>query len=101
MADTDLPQSPTAATPLWGAQTEMARKHFAIGTQRVPPEWLHALALIKGAAARVNARLGTDSKTGNICIDFNLGGTGPQAFGKITRRNKVANNVSRQLAILG
>jgi fumarate hydratase class II len=44
--------------PLWGAQTTLALQHFAIGDERMPLELVHALALIKGAAAQVNARLG-------------------------------------------
>jgi fumarate hydratase class II len=43
---------------LWGAQTERSRRHFAIGTQRMPIEILHALAQVKRAAAEVNAELG-------------------------------------------
>jgi fumarate hydratase class II len=43
---------------LWGAQTQRAIGHFAISTEKMPPEVLHALALVKSAAARVNERLG-------------------------------------------
>ena len=43
---------------LWGAQTERSRRHFAIGTQRMPIEIVHALAQVKRAAAEVNAELG-------------------------------------------
>ncbi len=43
----------------WGAQTQRAIGHFAISTEKMPPELLHALALIKRCAARVNASLGT------------------------------------------
>jgi fumarate hydratase class II len=42
---------------LWGAQTQRAIEHFAISTEKMPPELLHALALVKCAAARVNERL--------------------------------------------
>ncbi|MCW5803597.1 MAG: class II fumarate hydratase [Deltaproteobacteria bacterium] len=42
----------------WGAQTERARHHFRIGTERMPMEIIRALAAIKRAAARVNAELG-------------------------------------------
>jgi fumarate hydratase class II len=42
---------------LWGAQTQRALEHFAISTEKMPPELMHALALVKGAAARVNMRL--------------------------------------------
>ncbi len=43
---------------LWGVQTARCLHFFAIGTQRMPCEVIHALALIKGAAATVNAQLG-------------------------------------------
>ena len=42
----------------WGAQTERSRQFFAIGTQRMPLEIIHALAEIKRAAAEVNGQLG-------------------------------------------
>ena len=46
------------ADALWGAQTERSRRFFAIGTQRMPIEIVHALAHIKRAAAAVNRELG-------------------------------------------
>lgn len=42
----------------WGAQTQRSRVNFAIGDQRMPLPVVHALALIKKAAARVNDRNG-------------------------------------------
>ncbi|MDF3864504.1 class II fumarate hydratase [Pseudomonas denitrificans (nom. rej.)] len=42
----------------WGAQTQRSLQNFAIGGQRMPLAVVHALALIKKAAARVNAQLG-------------------------------------------
>ena len=42
----------------WGAQTERARRHFAIGQARFDPALITAQARIKLAAARLNARLG-------------------------------------------
>jgi fumarate hydratase class II len=42
----------------WGAQTQRALEHFAIGQQRWPRPFLRALGLVKLAAARVNAELG-------------------------------------------
>lgn len=42
----------------WGAQTQRSLINFAIGQQRMPLAVLHALALIKKAAARVNDRNG-------------------------------------------
>ena len=46
------------AEALWAAQTERSRRFFAIGTQRMPPEILQAIAEIKRAAAEVNRDLG-------------------------------------------
>jgi fumarate hydratase class II len=46
------------ADALWGAQTARAVENFPISGQPVPADVVHALALIKGAAARVNAELG-------------------------------------------
>ncbi|PVZ20239.1 MULTISPECIES: class II fumarate hydratase [unclassified Pseudomonas] len=42
----------------WGAQTQRSLINFAIGEQRMPLAVVHALALVKKAAARVNARSG-------------------------------------------
>ncbi|WP_028239062.1 class II fumarate hydratase [Stutzerimonas azotifigens] len=42
----------------WGAQTQRSLTNFEIGDQRMPLAVLHALALIKKAAARVNDRIG-------------------------------------------
>ncbi|WEN40524.1 Fumarate hydratase class II [Thauera sp. GDN1] len=46
------------ADAYWGAQTQRALINFAIGSERMPPAIVHALALIKKAAARVHARSG-------------------------------------------
>src|SRR3569623_1789999 len=42
----------------WGAQTERSLHHFKIGTEKMAPEMIRALATIKKAAALVNAELG-------------------------------------------
>ena len=42
----------------WGAQTERSRENFPIGGDLMPIEIVHALARIKLAAAKVNARKG-------------------------------------------
>jgi fumarate hydratase class II len=42
----------------WGAQTQRSLINFAIGQERMPLPVVHALALIKKAAARVNSRSG-------------------------------------------
>jgi fumarate hydratase class II len=46
------------ADALWGPQTERARRLFAIGTERFPPELIRAVGIQKRAAARANAKLG-------------------------------------------
>ena len=42
----------------WGAQTERSLHHFSIGNNRMPIEVIHALALLKKAAAITNGELG-------------------------------------------
>jgi len=42
----------------WGAQTERSRHNFRIGSERMPKPLLHALALVKRAAAETNHALG-------------------------------------------
>jgi len=46
------------ADRLWGAQTQRSLENFRIGGERMPAGVVHALAVVKRAAARVNARLG-------------------------------------------
>src|SRR5512134_3539457 len=46
------------ADRLWGAQTERSRRFFRISGERMPLAVIHALALVKRSAARVNATLG-------------------------------------------
>ena len=47
-----------AVDRLWGAQTQRSLAHFAISTERMPEELIHALALTKAACARVSLELG-------------------------------------------
>ena len=47
-----------AVDRLWGAQTQRSLEHFAISTERMPDELIHALALVKAACARTNLELG-------------------------------------------
>ncbi|MAW86362.1 MAG: fumarate hydratase, class II [Phyllobacteriaceae bacterium] len=42
----------------WGAQTQRSLENFRIGAERMPPALIHALGLVKQAAARSNAALG-------------------------------------------
>jgi fumarate hydratase class II len=47
------------AEALWGASTQRAVENFPISGERMPRGFLAALGLIKAAAARANARLGS------------------------------------------
>ena len=58
-----------AADKLWGAQTERSLRNFRIGTERMPIEIVHALGLVKRAAAEVNRDLGSlDKKRADAII---------------------------------
>ena len=51
----------TIAVPaerLWGAQTQRSLEFFAISSERMPVEMVHALAEVKRACARINGDLG-------------------------------------------
>ncbi len=48
----------TPADRLWGAQTQRSLEHFRIGEERMPAPLIHALGLVKQAAAIVNGELG-------------------------------------------
>jgi fumarate hydratase class II len=53
----------------WGAQTERSRRNFRIGNDKMPIEIVHALALIKKAAALVNGELGLlDATIGDAIV---------------------------------
>ena len=39
---------------MWGAQTQRSKENFAIGTELMPIELIHAFAVLKKAAAKVN-----------------------------------------------
>ncbi len=69
---------------LWGAQTQRSLEHFAISTERMPVELIHALAAVKRACARVNADLGLlplDKADAIIAaVDEILAGCHPQEF---------------------
>jgi fumarate hydratase class II len=47
-----------AAGALWGAQTQRAADNFRIGRDRMPPELIRAIGLVKWAAAETNGELG-------------------------------------------
>jgi fumarate hydratase, class II len=53
-----LGQIDVPAGVYWGAQTERSRIHFNIGRDIMPPDLIHALGIVKSAAAHVNMDLG-------------------------------------------
>lgn len=62
MGDIQVP-----ADRYWGAQTQRSLQHFAIGEERIPLAVVHALGLIKKAAARTNLQLGQlDANTAQL-----------------------------------
>ena len=46
-------------TPLWGAQTDAAIRHFQIGEERLPSVMIHAYGMVKFCAAASNRQLGS------------------------------------------
>ena len=46
----------------WGAQTQRSLQNFAIGEEKIPREIVHALGIVKQAAARINRRHGLNEK---------------------------------------
>ncbi|HMJ43753.1 MAG TPA: class II fumarate hydratase [Pseudolabrys sp.] len=57
------------AHKLWGAQSERSLHNFRIGTEKMPIEIIHALGLVKRAAAEVNRDLGDlDAKRAKAII---------------------------------
>src|SRR5438445_2158940 len=58
------------AERLWGAQTQRSLQNFRIGSEKVPPALIKALAQVKRAAAQVNMDLRVlDSKKGRAIIE--------------------------------
>ena len=53
----------------WGAQTERSRRNFRIGQDRMPTPIVHALGIVKLAAAQSNRELGLlDQRRANAII---------------------------------
>lgn len=48
---------------LWGAQTQRSLQNFKISSEKMPVALIHALALVKRAAARINCELGILDET--------------------------------------
>jgi fumarate hydratase class II len=102
------------ADRLWGAQTQRSLMNFKISTEKMPPELIHALILVKKAAALVNVELGIlDEKKGKAIVaaaDEILNGQHADEFplavwqtGSGTQTNMNANEVlaNRASEILG
>ena len=57
------------ADRLWGAQTERSRTNFKISGERMPPDLIRALVLVKKATALVNVDLGVlDRRKGEAIV---------------------------------
>jgi fumarate hydratase class II len=102
------------ADRLWGAQTQRSLHHFKISGERMPRALIHALALVKKAAALVNVDLKTlDARKGQAIVgaaDEVLAGAHDQEFplmvwqtGSGTQTNMNANEVlaNRASELLG
>lgn len=50
------------ADKYWGAQTQRSIEHFAIGTDLMPKQLIHAFGILKKSAAIINAELGLMKK---------------------------------------
>lgn len=96
-------------TAWWGAQTERSRQNFKIGGEKMPPELLHALVLVKKMAAIANQRTGKLAAEKALAIqnaaDLLLKGENWNEFplvvwqtGSGTQSNMNANEVIAHLA---
>ncbi|HHM20558.1 MAG TPA: class II fumarate hydratase [Bacteroidetes bacterium] len=66
------------ADKYWGAQTQRSKENFKIGGHRIPMEVIRAFAILKKAAARVNAEAGVLPKVkakliGKVCDEILAG----------------------------
>jgi fumarate hydratase class II len=102
------------ADRLWGAQTQRSLMNFKISSEKMPPDLIHALILVKKAAALVNMELGIlEDKKGKAIVaaaDEVLKGQHADEFrlavwqtGSGTQTNMNANEVlaNRASEILG
>lgn len=109
LGEVQVPQS-----KYWGAQTERSRENFIIGNEKMPIEVIRALAIVKKAAAIVNAELGLLPKEkakiiGTVCdeiIDGKLDEHFPLVVwqtGSGTQTNMNVNEVisNRAIELLG
>jgi fumarate hydratase, class II len=102
------------AERLWGAQTQRSLQYFAVSTEKMPVELVHALVRIKRAAAQVNGELGlldaTKAQAIAAAADEVLAGQWPEEFplsvwqtGSGTQTNMNVNEVlaNRASELLG
>jgi fumarate hydratase, class II len=102
------------AERLWGAQTQRSLQYFAVSTEKMPVELVHALVRIKRASARVNSELGlldaTKAQAIATAADEVLAGQWPDEFplsvwqtGSGTQTNMNVNEVlaNRASELLG
>ncbi len=102
------------ADRLWGAQTQRSLQNFEISGERMPPQLIRSLAIVKKAAALVNMDLGVlDEKIGKAVVqaaDEVIAGKHPDEFplvvwqtGSGTQTNMNMNEVlaNRASEILG
>ena len=101
------------ATKYWGAQTERSIHHFSIGwpgVDRMPLEVVHAIGILKKAAALANMEIGTlDAEIGDLIVaaaDEVIDGHARRAFplfvwqtGSGTQTNMNVNEVIANRAI--
>ncbi len=55
------------ANALWGAQTQRSLQNFEIGTEKMPPEIIHAFGILKKAAALANRVCRPEKMTEEKC----------------------------------
>ena len=102
------------ADRLWGAQTQRSLQFFAVSTEKMPPELVHALVRVKRAAAIVNRDLaGLDARKAEAiaaaCDEVLAGGCAAEfplsvwQTGSGTQTNMNANEVlaNRASELLG
>ena len=60
------------AERLWGPQTQRSLENFPIGEEKMPREIIRAFAILKGAAAEANRRLGVLPAEKAETVEFKL-----------------------------
>ena len=102
------------ATVLWGSQTQRSLNCFGISTEKMPPEFIEALAYVKRACIEVNAKVGRLNRHRAdvllTAVDEVIAGQHTNAFplsiwqtGSATQTNMNMNEVvaNRSIVLLG